>query len=120
MLNENKYFFLKDVLQEHQDEYEAALEDLEDGVKANEPAALEQVKRHHKKYKEGLKQEGDRLRQAIEVAVKKARKKNKGWDSLGFCANPVALGSCEGTDMTQEVIEFLAKYRKSQKILNKR
>lgn len=112
--------FLKDVLQSHQDEYEASLEDLEEQLQAKDPKAIEQIKKHRQSYKMVMKKEGDRIRQAVEVAVKKARKKNKAWDSVGFCANPEVLGGCEGVDMTQDAIDFLSKYRKSQKILNKR
>ncbi len=79
------------------------------GVEAQ--AALEEAEARRLRHEADLAREGQRLLGAIEKPLGK-----KGLE-VGLCANPPALGGCEGQDRTREVLEALRDDKKVLKAL---
>ena len=79
------------------------------GVEAQ--AALDEAQARRLRHEADLAREGQRLLGAIEKPL------GKQGVQVGLCANPPALGGCEGRDRTQEVIEALRDDKKVLKAL---
>ena len=94
-------------LQHHQDNLDRELVDLEDAIAAGDDSALKTAQQHRAAYEAALAADGDLLFAAITEALAKAKKGVS--TELGLCANAPSLGGCEGTDVTREVVGFLAE-----------
>ena len=66
-----------------------------------------------------LQQDKNTIEKALKALIKKRKKKDSRYLSLGYCGNPLELGGCTGTDITQDVLKELVEYKKSKKIILK-
>lgn len=64
-----------------------------------------------------LQQDKTAIDKALAVIIKKNKKKDPRYNTLGFCANPAELGGCAGTDITKEVLQTLIDDKKAKKII---
>jgi len=95
-------------LQQHQDDLDRKLVDLEDAIAAGDEAALASAREHRAAYDAALAADGEVLFAAITLALEKGAKKGAPTD-VGLCANAPSLGGCEGNDITRDVLGFLAE-----------
>lgn len=95
----------------YEQQYQAIDTTTEDGKKsANEL---------YQKFESKLQQDKNTIEKALKVLIKKRKKKDSRYLSLGYCGNPIELGGCSGTDITQDVLKELVEYKKSKKIILK-
>ena len=91
-----------------EEELDRNLGDLDRELSAGDAEkALEEATAHRLAYEAALAAEGERLLAALEKGAVK-----NGFE-VGLCANPPALGGCEGPDRTKE---FLAWAREDKKV----
>ena len=79
----------------------------------------EGAKELYREFGKRLQQDKSSIEKALNALIKKRKKKDSRYTSLGYCGNPVALGGCSGIDITQEVLKELVEYKKSKKIILK-
>jgi hypothetical protein len=73
----------------------------------------------YKEFSEKLTHDKSTIEKALKIVVKKNKKKDPRYNSLGYCGNPKALGGCSGTDITEEVLKTLIENKKAKKIIIK-
>lgn len=93
------------------DTFERALDPLQEGLDARDPAAVTRAAAEKAKYLAGLGEEGRALRASMVAALQRAEKKG-GPAQVGWCANPPALGGCVGEDATDAVLSVLRADKK--------
>jgi len=91
---------------------DAALEDLAEGLDANDPKAIASAEAARASWAAGIGADGDALRAAAEATIAKQKTAPGSW---GWCANPKILGGCTGEDVTKEIVELLAADKKFAK-----
>lgn len=91
---------------------DAALEELAEGLDANDPKAIASAEAARATWAAGTGADGDALMAAAEAAMAKQKAAPAAW---GWCANPKLLGGCSGEDVTKEVVELLAADKKFAK-----
>ena len=64
-----------------------------------------------------MQQDKKAIDNAFAVVIKNHKKKDIRYNKLGFCANPVELGGCVGTDITKEALQKLIDNKKAKKII---
>jgi len=94
------------------DALERALEPLDDGLAAKDPAAIEAAGKKKQAYTEALAGDGALFRAAVAEAAGRVKALPP---ELGLCASPAVLGGCAGTDATDAVIAALKADKKFQK-----
>ncbi len=94
--------------------FERELAPIEDALDAKDPAAIKTAGDKKAAYLAALGQDGTALR----AAVTEALARNKAAPSaVGLCANPAALGGCDGEDATEAVISLLKADKKFAKAI---
>ena len=73
----------------------------------------------YEEFSEKLRQDKNIIEKALKVVVKKNKKKDTRYNSLGYCGNPKSIGGCTGTDITKEVLTSLIENKKAKKIILK-
>ena len=73
----------------------------------------------YQEFENRLQQDKNTIEKALKALIKKRKKKDPRYLSLGYCGNPIELGGCAGKDITQEVLKELVEYKKSKKIILK-
>lgn len=82
------------------------------------PAALKKAEAARKVWEGEMGEEGKRFRAVVAEALGRLEKKGVVAD-VGWCANPPALGGCEGEDATAKVLSALTDDKKFQKEIAK-
>ena len=73
----------------------------------------------YEEYKANMQNERKTIEKSIKAFLKKASKKDKRFLDVGFCGNPISMGSCPGDDLTQETLDWIVKHKKSKNIILK-
>ena len=82
-------------------------------------SSIKQAEAFRKAYNDRIAKDGERLISAFKTYADKRVKKNDKLGSIGLCGNVKALGACNGQDVTEEMISFLANDKKFLKTLSK-
>jgi hypothetical protein len=104
-------------LQYLRDERDASLEQLTEGLEAGDKETIAAAKKIDLQYRSAVRDEGKLLIQAIELAVEKQSAKISSLADVGFCVQPSDLGSCTGTEASQEALDAVRSTRKARKLL---
>ena len=103
--------FADAALDRRREALEDALAPMEDELDAGEAKAVAEGQRLREAYEAGLAKDGEALRSALTGALERAAKKG-GPKGVGLCLVPHELGSCEGQDVTAQVLPLLEGDRK--------
>ena len=79
----------------------------------------EAAKELYQNFKSKMQLDKNTIEKALKALIKKRKKKDPRYLSLGYCGNPAKLGGCTGKDITQDVLNELVEYKKSKKIILK-
>jgi hypothetical protein len=111
--------YLDDKADRRQEAFEDALAPLEDDIDSGDEAAMAQAAQLKASYFAGLAEDGAVLQAALLKSLSKAAKKVSGFAEVGICANPAALGGCDGEDITDMVMALLKDDNKFQKAMQR-
>lgn len=95
------------------DELELALEPLQDGLDAKDPAAIQKGEQARQRFTDALAADGAALRAVVRGVLDRGAKGTPA--AVGWCANPVGLGGCGVPDVTAEVLAVVGADKKAQK-----
>ncbi|MAA80443.1 MAG: hypothetical protein CL916_14400 [Deltaproteobacteria bacterium] len=99
----------------HHKWYEQQYQKLDTNAEQGKKAA----KDLYQEFESRLQQDKQTIEKALKVLIKKRKKKDPRYLSLGYCGNPAETGGCAGKDITQEVLKEIIEYKKSKKIILK-
>lgn len=111
--------YLDDKADLRREAFEDALAPFEDGINSGDSAAMEQAAQLKAAYFASLGEDGAILQAALLKSLTKAAKKVPGFTEVGICANPEALGGCDGEDITDMVMALLRDDNKFQKAMQR-
>ena len=106
-------------MQEHQRWLEGQNDSLIEGLEMGDKEAFKKAEANRLLYLERLSADGEALFTALQKYAAKRGKKYPVVTSVGFCGNVEALGGCQGTDATAEVISILKSDRYWAKVQSK-
>ena len=106
-------------MQEHQHWLEIQNYSLIEGIESGDKAAIKKAEENRTLYLKRLSADGEVLFVALQKYADKRGKKSPIVASVGFCGNIEALGGCQGTDVTDEVISMLKSDRYWVKVQSK-
>lgn len=104
-----------DRLERRADNFDRAVAPLTEAVDAGQAEAIAEAQKARDAWERGLGSDGQVLLPLLQEAV--ARLKKDAGLSVGLCANPAALGGCEGKDRTAELLPMLTADKKLTKAI---
>lgn len=104
---------MEDRVRARRDALELALEPLQEGLDAKDPAAIQKGEQARQRFTDALAADGAALRAVVQGVLARGPKGVPA--GVGWCANPQGLGGCGVPDATAAVLAAVAADKKAQK-----